>query len=54
LELDLPIPVPAATPPEVAALAERLRALKGVQEMIVFDIALTDAVKDTVDKIWTA
>jgi hypothetical protein len=54
LELDLPIPVPSATPPEVAALAERLRAVKGVQEMIVFDIALTDAVKDTVDKIWTA
>ncbi|MFC6791564.1 hypothetical protein ACFQE0_19285 [Methylobacterium komagatae] len=40
--------------PEVAALAERLRAVKPVQEMLVYDVALTDAVKDTVDKIWTA
>ena len=54
--LGLDIPVPAATPlpAETAALAERLRSVKAVQEMLVYDVALTDAVKDTVDKIWKA
>lgn len=54
LELDLPIPAAPEIPAETVALAERLRAVKAVHEMIVYDIALTDAVKDTVDKIWKA
>lgn len=54
LEIDADVPDAAPPSPEVAALAERLRAVKPVQEMLVYDVALTDAVKDTVDKIWTA
>ena len=54
LGLDIPIPAAAVLPNEAAALAERLRAVKAVQEMVVYDVALTDAVKDTVDKIWKA
>jgi hypothetical protein len=54
LGLEGPAPAAPTLPPETRALADRLRGVKAVQEMLVFDIALTDAVKDTVDKIWTA
>ncbi|MCJ2013865.1 hypothetical protein [Methylobacterium sp. J-076] len=54
LGLDIPVPAATALPAETAALAERLRTVKAVQEMLIYDVALTDAVKDTVDKIWKA
>ncbi len=54
LGLDIPVPVAPDLPNEIADLADRLRSVKGVQEMLVYDVALTDAVKDTVDKIWKA
>jgi len=54
LGLDIPLPAAPALPADALALADRLRAVKAVQEMLVYDIALTDAVKDTVDKIWKA
>lgn len=54
LGVDIPVPAPPALTAETVALAERLRAVRGVQDMLIYDVALTDAVKDTVDKIWKA
>ncbi|MGH1574176.1 hypothetical protein ACRAWG_30475 [Methylobacterium sp. P31] len=39
-------------PAETQALAERLKSIKAVEEMIVFDVAMSDAVKTSVDKGW--
>lgn len=52
LGLDAPIPVLPEPPPETRALAERLRAIKAVEDMLVFDVALSDAVLGSVDKVW--
>lgn len=52
LGVDAPIPMPAPIPTETLALAERLRHLKFAQEMLVFDIAMTDAVRDAVSRGW--
>ncbi len=52
LGLDIPTPSIPAPPPEVLDLAKRLRSIRPVDEMLVFDIAMTDMVKATVDKIW--
>lgn len=54
LGLDIPVPEAPIPSPETLALAERLQATKAVKEMLVFDIAITDAVRNTVDKIWKA
>lgn len=53
LGIEAPVPTPPAIPAETLALAERLRGLKVAQEMLVFDIAMTDAVRDAVSKGWT-
>ena len=42
-----------AVPAETQALAERLKSVKAVEEMIVFDVAMSDAVKASVDKSWS-
>lgn len=50
--LDVPppeLPKPSAA---VQTLAELLRSIKPVEEMLVFDVAISDAVKDIVDKHW--
>ena len=52
LGLDAPAPAPPEPPPETQALAERLRAIKAVEDMLVFDVALSDAVLGSVDKVW--
>ncbi|MDP4024134.1 hypothetical protein Q8W71_16005 [Methylobacterium sp. NEAU 140] len=52
LELDRPIPAMPEPSAEARALAERLRAVRPVDEMLVFDIAMSDAVKDSIDKSW--
>lgn len=52
LEIDVPVPAAPAIADEVLALADRLRSVRSVHEMLVFDMALSDAVKNTVDKIW--
>lgn len=54
LGLSLPALERPVVPPEVDALAERLRTLKEVREMLIFDIALTDLVLNTIDKAWSA
>jgi hypothetical protein len=53
LGIGAPIPVLPAIPAETQALAERLRSVKAVEEMIVFDVAMSDAVKASVDKSWS-
>lgn len=53
LGVDAPVPTPPAIPAETLMLAERLRGLKVAQEMLVFDIAMTDAVRDAIAKGWT-
>ncbi|MGT2482114.1 hypothetical protein ACU4GR_32265 [Methylobacterium oryzae CBMB20] len=40
-------------PAETLALAERLKSVKAVEDMIVFDVAMSDAVKASVDKSWS-
>ncbi|NEU11037.1 hypothetical protein G3T14_02675 [Methylobacterium sp. BTF04] len=52
LGIDGPVPVPEPIPADVMLLAERLRPLKVAQEMLVFDIAMADAVRDAVGKGW--
>jgi hypothetical protein len=52
LEIDVPVPAAPTIADEVLALADRLRSVKAVHEMLVFDMALSDAVKNLVDKIW--
>lgn len=53
LGIDAAVPVPAPISAEAVALAERLRGLKFAQEMLVFDVAMTDAVLNAVSKGWT-
>ncbi len=48
-----PIPALPPVPAETMALAERLKAVKAVEDMIVFDVAMSDAVKASVDKSWS-
>lgn len=52
LGLDLPVPDLPEPATEVIELAERLRAIRPVDEMLVFDVAMSDAVKVSVDKGW--
>jgi hypothetical protein len=53
LGIHAPVPVPPPVPVETQALAERLRTVKAVEEMLVFDVAMSDAVKDSIDKSWS-
>ncbi|MCJ2094967.1 hypothetical protein MKK67_21045 [Methylobacterium sp. J-072] len=53
LGIRAPVPVPPPVPAETQALAERLRTVKAVEEMLVFDVAMSDAVKDSIDKSWS-
>ncbi|WP_313901479.1 hypothetical protein [Methylobacterium sp. J-070] len=53
LGIATPIPVLPPVPAETQALAQRLRGVKAVEEMIVFDVAMSDAVKASVDKSWS-
>lgn len=53
LGIGAPIPALPPAPPETLALAERLKSVKAVEEMIVFDVAMSDAVKASVDKSWS-
>lgn len=50
--IQAPVPVPDAIPAETLALAERLRSLKIAQDMLVFDVAMADAVRNAVEKGW--
>lgn len=52
LGLDRPVPSLSETPVETQVLAQRLRAVRPVAEMLIFDIALADAVVASVDKGW--
>lgn len=52
--LDAPVPVLPEPPAETLALAERLRAVKAVEDMLVFDVAMSDAVKASLAKSWDA
>jgi hypothetical protein len=54
LELDIPLPTMPPPRSEILDLAKRLRTVKAVDEMLVFDVALADMVQATVDKIWKA
>ncbi|KQT77698.1 hypothetical protein [Methylobacterium sp. Leaf466] len=47
-----PVPTPAPIPDAARALAERLRAVKLAEDMLVFDIAMSDAVLNAVSKGW--
>lgn len=47
-----PVPEPEPISTEVAALAERLRRVKEVEEMLVYDVALSDAVLSSITKSW--
>lgn len=53
LDEGAPLPAPAPIAAEVADLAKRLRAVKAVAEMLVFDIAMSDAVLTSLAKSWT-
>lgn len=53
LEGTVPLPAPAPIPPEALALAERLRGVRAVADMLVFDIAMSDAVLISLAKSWT-
>ena len=54
LEGTVPVPAPVPIPNEALALAERLRAVKDVADMLVFDIAMSDAVLLSLAKSWEA
>ncbi len=54
LGIQAPLPVPAPIPAEALALAERLRTVRAVEDMLVFDIAMSDAVTGSLAKGWTA
>lgn len=54
LGIDAPVPIPEPIPAEVQLLAERLRSLKVAQEMLIFDVAMADAVRDAVSKGWNS
>lgn len=53
LGITTPIPALPPVPAETQALAQRLRSVKAVDEMLVFDVAMSDAVKASVDKSWS-
>ena len=53
LGITTPIPALPPIPPETQALAQRLKTVKAVEEMVVFDVAMSDAVKASVDKSWS-
>lgn len=53
LGIDAEVPVPDPIPATAIALADRLRSLKVAQEMVVFDVAMADAVRNAVSKGWT-
>lgn len=46
------VPRPEPIPAEVTALAERLKTVRAVSDMLVFDVAMTDAVLSSVAKSW--
>lgn len=46
------VPKPEPIPTEVLDLAERLRSLRAVADMLVFDVAMSDAVLSSVSKNW--
>ena len=52
LGLDEPIPRPEPITTEARDLAERLRGVKAVEDMLLFDIAMSDAVRSSVAKNW--
>lgn len=54
LELDRPPPDLPEPPAAVRDLAQNLRSIRAVEEMLVFDVAISDAVKDIVDRHWDA
>lgn len=54
LGIDAPVPTPDPIPADVLLLAERLRSLRVAQEMLVFDVAMADAVRDAVGKGWNS
>ncbi|MFK5598812.1 hypothetical protein ACFZ8E_17710 [Methylobacterium sp. HMF5984] len=49
----VPVPVPTPVPAETLALAERLRGVRAVDDMLVFDVAMSDAVLMSLAKYWT-
>lgn len=53
LGINAEVPVPDPIPTAALALAARLRSLKVAQEMVVFDVAMADAVRNAVSKGWT-
>ncbi|MFC6049894.1 hypothetical protein ACFPYM_18880, partial [Methylobacterium hispanicum] len=53
LGIAAPIPAPAPIPADALALAERLRAVRAVESMLVFDVAMADAVTASLAKGWT-
>jgi hypothetical protein len=52
LEGIVPMPAPVPISNEALALADRLRAVKAVADMLVFDIAMSDAVLMSLAKSW--
>ena len=52
LGLDAPIPKPEPISQEAQDLAKRLRSIKAVEDMLLFDIAMSDAVRSSVAKTW--
>ena len=52
LGLDAALPTPEPIPAEALALAERLRSVRAVEEMLVFDVAMAEAVVSSVAKSW--
>ena len=53
LGVEAVVPEPEPIPETVLALAARLRGLRAAQVMLVFDVAMADAVCDAVAKGWT-
>ncbi|MCJ2134960.1 hypothetical protein MKK69_12955 [Methylobacterium sp. J-026] len=53
-QLGLDVPLPEIPEPSAAVrdLAQHLRAIRTVEEMLIFDVAISDAIKDIVDKHW--
>lgn len=54
LGLDVPLPSIPGPSDAVRDLAQQLRTIRAVDEMLVFDVAISDAVQDIVDKHWDA
>lgn len=53
LGIEAAVPAPEPIPGEANTLADQLRGLKVAREMLVFDVAMTDAVRNAVAKGWT-